>query len=97
MFIVFLRFSTHKDQAGALMDAHKAWIEQGVSDGIFFLVGSLKPNGGGAILAHKLSRAALETRVSLDPFVEHGVVSAEIVEVAPAKVDERLRFLMESA
>jgi hypothetical protein len=30
-----------------------------------------------------------------DPFVAEGVVSAEIIEIAPAKTDERLNFLVE--
>lgn len=97
MFIVFLRFSTHKDRAGAFMAAHKAWIDQGVADGVFLLVGSLEPKGGGAILAHGVPLADLQLRVSLDPFVEHDVVSAEISEVEPSRVDDRLRFLMGSA
>lgn len=97
MFVVFLRFSTRKDQASAFMSDHKAWLEQGISDGVFLLVGSLAPNGGGAIVAHGVPRAELESRVSLDPFVEHGVVNAEIVEIAPSRVDERLRFLADAS
>lgn len=94
MFIVLLRFSTNNDRAGSLMEAHKAWIEQGVRDGVFALVGSLKPNLGGVILAHGVSLTDLQRRVEVDPFVEHGVVSPEILEVGPSKLDERLRFLM---
>lgn len=97
MFIVFLRFSTQKDQASAWMEGHKQWIDMGLRDGVFVLVGSLKPNGGGVVLAHGVSRAELQERVSRDPFVEHDVVSAEIVEFAPSRVDDRLRFLVESA
>lgn len=96
MFIIFLRFSTQREQASAFMAGHKAWIDQGIEDGVFGLVGSLKPNGGGAILAHGVSLADLEHRMSLDPFVEHQVVTAEIIEVAPSKVDDRLRFLVEA-
>lgn len=96
MFIIFLRFSTHKDRAREFMDAHKAWIDRGLQEGVFLLVGSLRPADGGLILAHGVPRAALERRVDLDPFVEHGVVSVEIVEVSPSKVDERLRFLVEA-
>lgn len=96
MFIIFLRFSTQRDQASVFMAGHKAWIDQGINDGVFLLVGSLKPNAGGAILAHGVSLADLERRVNLDPFVEHRVVTAEIVEVTPSKVDDRLRFLVEA-
>ncbi|HVZ32408.1 MAG TPA: hypothetical protein VG963_08280 [Polyangiaceae bacterium] len=97
MFVVVLRFSTQKEQAGAFIDVHKAWIDQGIHDGVFLLVGSLKPNGGGVVLAHNVSRVELERRVNLDPVVEHGVVTAEIIEIAPSKVDERLRFLVGTA
>ena len=94
MFIVLLRFSANKDQAGAFMNAHKEWIDLGVREGVFLLVGGIKPGLGGAILAHGLSLAELQRRVAADPFVEHGVVSAEILEVAPSTADERLRFLL---
>lgn len=93
MFVVTLRFSKNKSAAGSHMDGHKAWIKQGFDDGVFILVGSLQPEGGGGILAHNTSREALETRVSADPFVAEGVVSAEITEIAPNRTDPRLDFL----
>ncbi len=94
MFIVLLRFSDNKARAGQFMQAHKEWIERGFSDGIFLLVGSLRPDAGGAILAHGISLAELESRVREDPFVEGGIVSAEILGIDPARVDERLGFLL---
>jgi hypothetical protein len=54
----------------------------------------LKPNLGGAILAHAATAADLQRRVENDPFVENGVVSAEILEIAPSKADPRLAFLL---
>lgn len=94
MHIVFLRFSDQKHRAGELMPAHKAWIDRGIEDGVFLLVGSLAEKRGGAVLAHAVTRAELEARVLEDPFVVYGVVSAEIIEVTPAKVDARLTFLV---
>lgn len=94
MFIVFLRFSSNKQQAGHLMDGHNQWLKQGFDDGIFLLAGSLQPNQGGGILAHNTTQAELESRVNDDPFVKEDVVSAEIMEITPAKVDERLQFLL---
>jgi uncharacterized protein YciI len=93
MFVVLLRFSTNKAEAGRFMDMHKDWIKRGFDDAVFLMVGSLQPNSGGAILAHNTSRGDLEARVRGDPFVEHHVVSAEILEIAPARTDGRLRFL----
>lgn len=65
-----------------------------MSDGIFLLIGSLQPNIGGAIMAHITFLQNLHSRVSEDPFVRENVVSAEILEITPGKVDQRLQFLM---
>lgn len=94
MFVVFLKFSDNKSQAGQFMEGHNAWIKQGFDDGVFLLVGSLQPNRGGGILAHNTSLPELEDRVSNDPFVAQNVVSAEIHEISPARADERLKFLL---
>ncbi len=94
MYFVLLRFSTNRDRAASLMQGHKAWIDQGIEEGVFVLVGSLKPNLGGALVAHGTPLADLQRRVDADPFVEHGVVTAEILEIAPSRADERLAFLM---
>jgi uncharacterized protein YciI len=76
------------------MDGHKAWIQRGFDDGVFLLSGSLQPQRGGAIVAHNTSLAALQTRVSDDPFVAHAVVSAQVLEVTPSRIDERLQAFL---
>lgn len=94
MFVVLLRFADNKSEAGRLMEGHKAWIQRGFDDGVFLLVGSLRPEGGGAVVAHGTSLAELQRRVGEDPFVAEGVVRAEIVEIYPGRADERLAFLL---
>ena len=95
MFIVLLKFSANKGQASQFMEGHKEWIKRGFDDGVFLLVGSLQPNSGGGILAHNTSLPDLQSRVNDDPFVAEKVVSAEIIEIEPAKADERLQFLLD--
>lgn len=92
MFVVILRF-IDKTKAPQLMDEHNTWIKRGFDDGVFLLVGSLQPNAGGAILAHNASLAEIEARVNADPFVSEGVVSAEVLAIAPNRTDSRLSFL----
>ncbi|WP_085899633.1 YciI family protein [Kiloniella majae] len=94
MFIVLLKFSVNKENAGQFMDAHKAWIKQGFDEDVFLMVGSLKPGVGGVVLAHNSSLEDLEQRVEEDPFVAENIVSAEILEIDPAKADDRLSFLL---
>jgi len=93
MFIVLLRFSGNKSKAAALMDGHNGWIKRGFDDGVFLVAGGLQPGLGGAIVAHNTTLPDLQSRVNNDPFVAEGVVSAEILEITPAKADDRLRFL----
>ncbi|WP_422039264.1 YciI family protein [Roseibium sp.] len=93
MFVVTLKFSDNKARAGELMEGHKAWIKSGFDQGLFLMVGSLQPNRGGGIIAHNTSLEDLEAFVGKDPFVVEGVVSAEILEITPARLDERLEFL----
>ena len=94
MFVVLLKFSGNKGRAGQLMEGHKQWIKRGFDDGVFLLVGNLQPNLGGGIMAHNTSLSDLRRRVSDDPFVAEDVVSAEILEIAPSRSDERLAFLL---
>lgn len=94
MFIVSLKFSENKSRANQFMEGHKEWIKRGFDDGVFLLVGNLQPNLGGGIVAHNTSLSDLESRVNDDPFVAENVVTAEILEIAPSKTDERLQFLL---
>jgi uncharacterized protein YciI len=93
MFVVLLKFSAEKSRASQFMEGHKSWIARGFDDGVFSLVGSLQPNAGGAILAHGISLAQLRARLEEDPFVVENVVSVEVLEITPSRVDERLAFL----
>lgn len=97
MFMVLLKFAANKSAAGKFMEDHKQWVARGFEDGVFLLVGSLKPEGGGGILAHNTSLPALQKRVEDDPFVAEGIVEAEIVEIAAARADPRLNFLLDQA
>lgn len=94
MFFVQLKFSDNSDQAGQFMDDHNEWLRQGFDDGVLLMAGSLRPGPGGALLAHNTTLEALQERVNRDPFVIEDVVSPEIIEIEPARVDDRLAFLL---
>ncbi|HEX2116295.1 MAG TPA: hypothetical protein VHM01_17970 [Alphaproteobacteria bacterium] len=94
MFIVLLKFSGDRSRAAPLMEGHKAWIKRGFDDGVFLLAGSLQPNLGGGIVAHNTSLPDLQSRVNDDPFVSEKLVSAEILELTPSRIDERLSSLL---
>lgn len=93
MFLVLLRFSDNKAAAANHMTGHKEWVQRGIDEGVFVLVGSIRPGMGGAVIATGIERDRIEQRVATDPFVLHNVVAAEIVEIEPNATDPRLAFL----
>jgi uncharacterized protein YciI len=95
MFVVLLRFSHDKGQVGQFMAGHKEWIKSGFDDGVFLLAGSLQTSLGGGIVAINTTLSDLQKRVNADPFVAQEVVNAEILEITPSKVDDRLKFLLD--
>ncbi|MCB1756107.1 MAG: hypothetical protein KDJ38_11320 [Gammaproteobacteria bacterium] len=94
MFIILLKFSHNKSQAGRLMEAHNTWIQHGFDDGVFMMTGSLQDGAGGIVLAQAPSLEILQARVAEDPFVAEEVVSAEVIEVTPGRTNESLKFLL---
>jgi len=92
VYIVLLTFAENKSAASKFMDAHNAWIAQGFEDGVFQCVGSLA-SGGGAVIAHGEELSAFNERIRSDPFVEHGVVNADIHQIDPKRTVSALEFL----
>ncbi|QGG96955.1 hypothetical protein GH723_03455 [Actinomarinicola tropica] len=88
MYLVTLEI-TDPTHAGAHAPGHAAWIDRGVEDGVFLLVGSV-PGRGGAILARRTSEATLSARVHQDPFVAHGVATPTITEIVPSRIHPEL-------
>lgn len=75
------------------MARHIAWLQRGFEDGLLLLAGTVQPAAGGALLAHGVRRDAIEAFVAQDTFVAEGVVTAEILDIAPARTDTRPAFL----
>jgi len=94
MFIIFLKFSNNKSKAPDFMQAHNAWITEHINSGTFLLVGTLEPKQGGCVLAHCADKDEAKAIAEQDPFVAEDIVTAEIHEISPAKVDDRLSFLL---
>lgn len=95
VYVVMLEFTAERSNAAAFMQGHLAWLARGFDDGVFLLAGSLAANTGGAVLATGETRKALRERIDTDPFVAEGIVTAEILEIAPSKADPRLAFLLD--
>lgn len=79
-------------QASEHVDGHRAWLDEGFNDDVFLLSGSI-PERGGAVLTQHASAAEVAERVERDPFVENGVVTADVIEIAPSRFHPSLAHL----
>ncbi len=92
LYLILLEFAD-KSQAAQNMDGHNAWIDQGFTDDAFLMTGTI-PGQGGAVLARNETRAQLQERVERDPFVDQGVVTAELIEFEPSRLHPQLTALL---
>jgi uncharacterized protein YciI len=88
LHLVLLEFAD-RSRAPEHMDGHNRWIDDGFADGVFVLTGTM-PGRGGTVWIRGLDTAEVQERLGQDPFVEHGVVSPQIIEVEPSRVDPAL-------
>src|SRR5690606_3273226 len=93
LFIVYLRFGTQKDRTTEFMAEHVEWIRSGMDDGVFLCAGTLPHGEGGVLLAYGLAQETLEQRLTKDPFVEHDVVTVEVVPISVGLMQEKAAFL----
>jgi len=94
MFVILLKFSTHRAKAGQFVERHNSWLRDGFEKGVFLLSGSIQPKAGGAVLAHSVTPEQIQAIVNEDPFVAEDVVAAEIVEISASKSIPELEFLI---
>jgi uncharacterized protein YciI len=93
MYVVLLRLADGSLVSDHL-EGHRQWLQRGFDDNVFLLTGGIPQRGGGAIIAAGVSPQELSTRLEEDPFVAHGVVTPEVVELQTTMSDPRLAFLV---
>ncbi len=93
MFIVHLTYTAPLADIDRHLEPHRAWVEAGLAEGIFVAAGPLVPRTGGVILAHGLTREALNARLAEDPFAKAGLIRVEVLDHAIRVSDPRLSFL----
>ena len=94
MFIVSLTFMKPLEEIEKQLMAHRAFLKENYDKGIFIFSGRKVPPTGGIILAHRISRAELETLLAQDPFSTHGIAGYEITEFTPTMAAEELKDFM---
>ena len=85
MFIVTLRYTGTLAEVDAHLDAHVAWLHQGIADGWLLVAGRQVPRTGGILIARG-DRDAIVAKTATDPFVVNGVAEVTLTEFTPSIV-----------
>lgn len=80
MFVIELTYTSPLEKIDAHMKAHVAFLKKYYASGHFLVSGRQIPRVGGIILAVGESREQVEAIVNEDPFIQHRVAKARIVE-----------------
>ena len=89
LHLVLLDFAD-TSRAPEHMAAHNRWIDEGFDSGGFLLAGSV-PGRGGAVLIAGADEQQVAAQVAADPFVRHGVVTSQVLQIAPSRIADALR------
>ncbi|MCT9082645.1 YciI family protein [Streptomyces fulvoviolaceus] len=80
MFVLELTYTAPLDQVDAVLEAHRAWLDERFAEGVFLAAGRKNPRDGGVILAVAEDRERVEEIAAGDPFVTADVCVYRITE-----------------
>ena len=94
MFIVTLTYTAPLAVVDELVPAHRRWLEEYYSGGVFVASGRRVPRNGGVILARGVSREELERILATDPL--DVVRSYEVTEFVASMTAPELASMAET-
>ena len=86
MFIVLLTYKADLAELDKHLDAHRAWLREGVASGRLMVAGRLVPRIGGAMFVRAADRAEAEAWLRTDPFAIADVADYQLLEYDPTVI-----------
>ncbi|MDI3385397.1 YciI family protein [Streptomyces sp. B-S-A8] len=90
MFVLELTYTAPIEAVDTHLDAHVAWLDRHLADGVFIAAGRKNPRDGGVIIAVGEDRAAVEKIAAADPFSTAGVCEYRVTEFIATKTAPEL-------
>lgn len=84
MFVISITYTKSTREIDALLTAHRQFLTEQYTAGVFLMSGRKVPRSGGVIIADAPDRAALEAIIENDPFYVDGVATYDIIEFVPS-------------
>ena len=95
MFVSTLTYIVPLDRIEQALPDHVARLDRQYAEGAALVSGRQQPRVGGVILWKGEDRAAIETRITEDPFVARGLATTAIVQFVATKAAAGLESLLE--
>jgi uncharacterized protein YciI len=97
VFVLSLTYLTPLDAVDALLERHRAYLDEHYASGRFLVSGRKVPRTGGVILAAGDDLEEIERIVATDPFVVEGVARYDVVRMQPTMASPALRDALQDA
>ncbi|WEK42431.1 MAG: YciI family protein [Candidatus Sphingomonas colombiensis] len=81
--VILLDYVGPLEQVDAQIEAHRAFLERGLAEGVFLVAGRREPRTGGVILCRGIAED-IEAVAQTDPLVTAGLATAEVIEFKAA-------------
>lgn len=94
MFVVTLTYTAPLATVDELVPAHRGWLAEHYSTGVFVASGRRVPRTGGVILARGVSREELDRIMATDPL--DAVRTYEVTEFVPSMTAPELASVAET-
>lgn len=85
LYIVSLTYKKPLEEVEKYIKEHISFLDKYYLQNVFIFSGRKNPRNGGVILAHRVTRLALEEIIKEDPFNKHQIASYNVIEVLPTK------------
>lgn len=96
MYVILLQYVKPLTVIETLLSEHRAFLDHHYAAGHFLLSGAQDPRTGGVIIAHNLTRTALDAVLEEDPFKREGAAEYRVITFHPVKAAPELAGLLSS-
>ncbi|MEQ7050507.1 YciI family protein [Paenibacillaceae sp. P-4] len=91
MYVVELSYTKPMSDVDVYLDAHRAFLDEHYSRGVFLLSGPKEPRTGGIIVVDAQTEEEARFYIEQDPFFVHGVAKYHYIAFRPTKADASLQ------
>lgn len=91
-FIIEITYKVSFEELQEILPAHRAFLDEGYSEGLLLMSGPQNPKTGGIVVARANDEKEIKEYFSNDPYHTKGVAEHRFIEFTPVKYNELIKF-----